>query len=64
MFIMTVKTDVDYQAQRNDDANIYFVWLSEYVIKKSSAHMKRTVSLIKVKSCNAALSTLLVSIHS
>jgi len=64
MFIMTVKTDVNYQAQRNDDTKIYFVWLPEYVLKKSSAHMKKTVSLIKVKSRNAALSTLLVSIHS
>lgn len=41
MFIRTDKTDVNYQAQWNDDAKIYFVWLLEYVIKKSSAHMKR-----------------------
>jgi len=41
MFILTVKTDVNYQAKQNDDAKIYFVWLLQYVIKKSPAHTKR-----------------------
>ena len=32
MFILTVKTDVNYQFKRNDDNKIHFVWLLEYVI--------------------------------